>query len=110
LFVIPMTASPIALLQVYNCDTLSTSCNPTERNLMGLSQENKWAKPPVHLCLSIFHDLHQKTVLLICQNAEVLRHVIATFSSMLQEQHLLNTAVIHFPENSCYMQLLNFPR
>jgi hypothetical protein len=43
-----------ALLLVHHCDTLLTSWNPTERNLMGLSHKTKWAKPLVHLFLSIF--------------------------------------------------------
>jgi hypothetical protein len=46
-----------ALLLVYHHDPLSTSCNPTERILMGLRQETMQAKPLVHPFLSIHHGV-----------------------------------------------------
>jgi hypothetical protein len=77
---------------------------------MGLSWLTEWAKPLVHLFLSIFlHNFHSNLPLPLCQNVEVLHHIVATFV-MLQEAHPPNAAIIHLPENSCNMELLNIPR
>jgi hypothetical protein len=76
---------------------------------MGLSLETDWAKPPVHLFLSIFlHNLHSEIPLPLCRNVEVLHHVVAAFIWVLQGEHPLNAVEIHFPENSCNTDLLNF--
>jgi hypothetical protein len=64
-------------------------------------------KPLVHLFLSIFlHNLHSEILIPLCQNAKVPHHVVATFIFMLQEENPL----IHFPENSSNIKLLNIPR
>jgi hypothetical protein len=47
-----------ALFLIYHHDALSTSCNPMERNLMGVSREIEWTKPSIHFFLFIIlHDL-----------------------------------------------------
>jgi hypothetical protein len=40
---------------------------------------------------------------------DVLSHVVAMFIFVLQEEHPLNVAVVHFAENSCNTKLLNIP-
>jgi hypothetical protein len=98
-----------AFLLVYCCVTLSTSCNPTERNLMGSSWVTKRAKSLVHFFQSIFlQSAHLKILLPLWQNVEVLYHVIATFVLMVQEAHPLYTEVICFPENFYKTELLTF--
>jgi hypothetical protein len=79
----------------------------TKKKKTVLSLVIEWAKQLVHLYLFIFlHNLHSKILLVLCQNAKVLHHVVATFVFMLQEENPL----IHFQENSCNMELLNVPR
>lgn len=73
---------------------------------MGLRWDTEQAKPLVHLFL---HDLHEEILLPLCQNEEVLHHVVATFIFVLQETHPQNAVVIHFLENSCNTELLNTP-
>jgi hypothetical protein len=94
-----------ALLLVYHRETLLTSCNPIERNLMGLSHKIKWAKPLVHLFLSIFI---QKSNYWSAEMQRYSHHVI-TYIFMLQEAHHLNAVIINFPENPCNMVLLSVP-
>jgi hypothetical protein len=93
-----------ALLLVYHCVTVSTSCNPTERNLMCLSRKTRRAShqsiasPPSSLD---FRYRGRNTML---------HQVVTIFVFVLQEAHPLNVAVIRFPENSCNTGLLNVPR
>lgn len=58
-YLIPLTALLWSLLaeavfQVYYRNILSASCDPAERNLMGLNWETVQSKPLVRLFLSIF--------------------------------------------------------
>jgi hypothetical protein len=59
------------------------------------------------------HPIHLSSLFLLkiplplCWYVEVLHHVAATFIFMLQEAHPLNAAIIHFPENSSNMEMLN---
>lgn len=54
--------------------------------------------------------LHSQKFSSLCWNMEVVSHVVATFTRVLQEVCHLNTVAIHFPENSCHMKLQNIPR
>lgn len=48
-------------LLVYPCDTLSTSCTSTERNLIGTSWVIKQANPTLHIFQSIYlYNFHSK--------------------------------------------------
>jgi hypothetical protein len=64
---------------------------------MDLSRKTEWDKPTFLLFLLIFlHNLLSKTLLLLCQNTEVLNHVAATFVFVLLEEHPLNAVVNSF--------------
>jgi hypothetical protein len=89
-----------ALLLVYHPHMLSTSCNSTERYMIGSSRETERANSPVHLLFSIsLRDLLSKIPFPLCQNVELLRHVVATLVFVLQLTHL-NATAICFPEKS----------
>jgi hypothetical protein len=45
-----------------------------------------------------------------CRDVEVLVHIAATFVFALQVARPLNAAVIHFPETSRFLELLNILR
>jgi hypothetical protein len=95
------------LLLVYRCHTLLTSCNPTERNLMGSSWVTKQATSVVCFFQSVFlQSVHLKILLAFCQNVEVLYHVIATLVSMMQEARPLYIEIIYFPEHFYKTELL----
>jgi hypothetical protein len=63
-------------------------------------------KTQVYIFRSILlYNLASEISVLVCRNAEVLRHVC-----VLREAHRLNEDVIHVPENSCNTELLNCSR
>lgn len=102
-FPIPMAASFLAStnLVVYSWDTLSTSCNSMERNLMGISWVIKQANPLLRIFQSIYlYNFHSKILLPLCQNLEVPCHVVDTFILVWKQACPLNMEVIHCPEMS----------
>jgi hypothetical protein len=88
-----------ALLQVYH-DTLSTSCNPTERNLMGLHWESEPSKLLAHLFLSTFITFVQK----FCYHSAEMQRCPVTARSTSSK-----CSSNAFSENTCNMELLLCP-
>jgi hypothetical protein len=94
-----------ALLLVYHHDTISISFNPTERNVMDLSRKTELAKPSVHTFLFNFcSKFHSCTAEM--QGCSIM---LWPHSSLCFKRHI-SKCIIHFPENSCNMELLNTPR
>jgi hypothetical protein len=79
------------LLLVYHWCTVIHM--PHKTNLMGSSQVPMWAKPPLHLLISNF----------LCDSVEKFHYLCAeTYrcTTMLQEVHSLNIAIIHCAKSS----------
>jgi len=88
-----------AFLMVDHRYTLSTSCNPTETNLVGSSRVTEWAKQPICFLQFIFlHNSCSKIPLPFSRNMEMFCHAVAilvlVFIYIYMHAHIFNIICI----------------